>query len=234
MGDVEKVAYKVEVGLSLDGFGNSYQNRDEDTWILLKDGTAYHYHWRFPFTDLNVALVKRRDPYRWYRWREEGKDLLLTATGGKEAGRVEKVSSPSRLLPFPPETRFERRFKFLHVGMMGIRRERDYIFRRDGTVDIHGSNIVAGQMGPGANIGVSAPGMAYSGGANSSLVVVGKPNERRVRYKIDGYLLELQGDDGTVERHFLARMGDDSKADAPDLLYLNGEMMWENDKNDKD
>jgi hypothetical protein len=39
--------------------------------------------------------------------------------------------------------------------------------------------------------------------------------------------------DGAVERHFLARMGDGSKPDAPDLLYLNGEMLWENDKNDK-
>jgi hypothetical protein len=234
MGDVERVAYKVRSGLSRDGFGNMYQERNEDTWILLKDGTAYHYHWRFPFTDLNVVLVKRRDAYSWSRWREEGKDLVLTKTSGKRAGEAQKIESPSRIMPFPPDTRFERRFKFLHVGAMGIRSERDYIFRRDGTVDIHGFSMVAAQLGPGANISASGPGVAYSGGANSSLIVAGKPNERRVRYKIDGYLLELTADDGAVDRHFIARMNDGSPPDAPKLLYLNGQMLWENDKGDND
>jgi hypothetical protein len=232
MGDVEKIAYKSDVRMSLDGFGNSYTDRNEDTYILLKDGTAYHYHWRFPFTDLNVPLVKHREPGNWYRWQQEGKNLLLTATGGKYAGQTKTVSGLGPLAPFPPGALLGKAFKFLHVGMMGVRREHDYVFRRDGTLDLHKSNIVAGRTFAGPDIGVSGPGFAYSGGNNASLLVVGRPNDQRLRYRIDGYVLELTADDGAVERHFIARFGDD-KADDPALLYLGGEMLWDRDKEDK-
>jgi hypothetical protein len=232
MGDVEKIAYKSDVRMSLDGFGNSYTDRNEDTYILLKDGTAYHYHWRFPFTDLNVSLVKHREPGNWYRWQQEGKNLLLTATGGKYAGQTKTVAGLGPLAPFPPGALLGKAFKFLHVGMMGVRRERDYVFRRDGTLDLHKSNIVAGRTFAGPDIGVSGPGFAYSGGNNASLLVVGRPNDQRLRYRIDGYVLELTADDGAVERHFIARFGDD-KADDPALLYLGGEMLWDRNKEDK-
>jgi hypothetical protein len=232
MGDVEKIGYKSDVRMRLDGFGNSYTDRNEDTYILLKDGTAYHYHWRFPFADLNVPLVKHREPGNWYRWQQEGKNLLLTATGGKYAGQTKTVSGLGPLTPFPPGARFDKAFKFLHVGMMGVRRERDYVFRRDGTLDLHKSNIVAGRTFAGPDIGVSGPGFAYSGGNNASLIVVGRPNEQRLRYRIDGYVLELTADDGAVERHFIARFGDD-KADDPGSLYIGGEMLWDRDREDK-
>ena len=232
MGDVEKIAYKSDVRMRIDGFGNSYTDRNEDTYILLKDGTAYHYHWRFPFTDLNVPLVKHREPGNWYRWQQDGKDLLLTATGGKYAGQTKTVSGLGPLTPFPPGALLGKAFKFLHVGMMGVRRERDYVFRRDGTLDLHKSNVVAGRTFAGANINVSGPGVAYSGGPNASLLVVGRPNDQRLRYRIDGYVLELTADDGAVERHFIARFGDD-KADDPASLYIGGEMLWDRDKEDK-
>lgn len=35
-----------------------------------------------------------------------------------------------------------------------------------------------------------------------------------------------------VERHFIARFGDD-KADDPGSIYLGGEMLWDRDKEDK-
>jgi hypothetical protein len=232
MGDVEKIAYKADIRTSLDGVGNLYTDRNENTYILLKDGTAYHHHWRFPFTDLNVALVKHREPGRWYRWREEGNNLLLTATGGEYAGQTKTVSGAGPLTPFPPGALLDKAFKFLNVGMMGVRRERDYVFRRDGTLDLHKSNIVAGRTFAGPDIGVSGPGFAYSGGNNASLLVVGRPNDQRLRYRIDGYVVELTADDGAVDRHFIARFGDD-KADDPALLYLGGEMLWDRDKEDK-
>ena len=232
MGEVEKIAYKADLRTSLDGVGNLYTDRDEDTYILLKDGSAYHHHWRFPFTDLNVALVKQREPGSWYRWRQEGENLLLTAVGGRYAGQTKTVSGAGPLSPFPPGALLGKAFKFLNVGMMGVRRERDYVFRRDGTLDLHKSNIVAGRTFAGPDIGVTGPGVAYSGGPNASLLVVGRPNEQRLRYRIDGYVLELTADDGAVERHFIARFGDD-KADDPHSLYIGGEMLWDRDKDDK-
>jgi hypothetical protein len=232
MKDVERIAYKSDVRMLFDGLGNLYTDRNEDTYILLKDGTAYHHHWHFPFTDLNVALVKHREPGRWYRWRQDGKNLLLIATGGEDAGQTTTVSDTSSLTPFPPGALLDKAFKFLHVGMMGVRRERDYVFRRDGTLELDKSNIVAGRTFGGGNINVSGPGTAYSGGGNGSIIVVGRPNQLRLRYRIDGYILELTTGDGAVERYFIARF-DDDKANDPELLYLGGEMLWDRDKEDK-
>jgi hypothetical protein len=234
MRDVERIAYKSDVRMGIDGFGNLYSDRNEDTYVLLKDGTAYHHHWRFPFTDLNVALVKHREPWNWYRWRQEGRDLVLTATDGEHAGQTKTVSGAGLLTPFPPGALLNKAFKFLHVGMMGVRRERDYVFRRDGTLDLHKSNIVAGRTFAGANISASGPGAAYSGGPNASLIVAGRPDDQRVRYRIDGYVLELTADDGAVVRYFIARFDfDDDNADGPGLLYLGGEMLWDRDKEEK-
>jgi hypothetical protein len=81
---------------------------------------------------------------------------------------------------------------------------------------------------------VNGPGVAYSGGPNASLIVAGRPDEQRVRYRIDGHVLELTTDDGAVVRYFIARFDfDDDNADGPGLLYLGGEMLWDRDKEDK-
>jgi len=160
---------------------------------------------------------------------QEGRNLLLTAAGGKYAGQTKTVSGDR---PLTPGALLDKAFKFLHVGMMGVRRERDYVFHRDGTLDLHKSNIVAGRTFTGPDIGVAGPGVAYSGGPNASLLVVGRPNEQRLRYRIDGYVLGLTADDGAVERHFIARFGDD-KADDPHSLYIGGKMLWDRDKDDK-
>jgi RNA-directed DNA polymerase len=117
--------------------------------------------------------------------------------------------------------RLDKAFQFMHVSGLGARQERNYVFHRDGTVELSRSSLFAGQtVGGGANISATGPGVAYhDGGPNASLLVIGPASERRVRYTIDGYVLELTADDGAVERHFIARFGDD-KADDPRLLKL--------------
>jgi hypothetical protein len=229
--DVEKVVYKLDRHTSFSAFGGFSMERNEDTYVLLKDGAAYRHHWGFPFTDLNVAVVKRRDAQNWYRWRQDGDDLLLTKTSGAHAGQTTTVSGAVALTPFPAGARLGKAFQFMHVSGLGVRLERDYAFHRDGTLDLHRSSLFAGQTGVGPNITASGPSGAYYGGPNASLLAIGRPNEQRVRYRIDGYLLEMTADDGAVERHFIARFGDDS-ADNPQSLYLNGVLLWDRDKED--
>jgi hypothetical protein len=231
MGDVERVAYKLDRRMSLSR-GSYSMERNEDTYILLKDGTAYRHHWLFPFTDLDLAVVKRRDAANWYRWRQDGEKLLLTATGGGHEGRTMTVSGAISLTPFPPGALLGKAFQFLDVSAIGVRRERDYVFHRDGTIDLHKSSLFAGQTIAGPNIGASGPGVAYTGGPNASLIVVGRPNNQRLRYRIDGYVLELTADDGAVERQFIARFGDD-KADDPQSIYIGGQMLWDRDEEDE-
>ncbi len=228
MRDVEKVAYKLDRRMSFSR-GSYSMDRNEHTYILLKDGTAYRHHWRFPFTDLDVALLKRRDSANWYRWRQEGDNLLLTSTGGRDEGKTTTVSGAVSLTPFPSGALLDKAFQFLDVSAIGLRQERYFAFHRDGTIDLQKSNLFAGQTIPGADIGVSGPGVAYTGGPNASLIVVGRPDNQRLRYGIDGYVLELTADDGVVERQFIARFGDD-KADDPQSLYVGGQLLWDRDK----
>ena len=224
--DIEKVAYKSDLRTSLDLRGGMHMERDEDTYLLLKDGTAYHYPWGFPFTDLDVALVKRRQPGLWYRWRLDGKDLVLTPMDGAKNSKPTTVKDVSALSPFPPGTTLERTFEFLQVTGIGARSDRKMVFHRDGRIDIYSSSLFAGHIGPSASIGVSGPGVAFSGGNDSFLTAIGPKRERHLRYTIDGYVLELTADDGVKERRFIARMGgDDGKGSG--LFYFSGAMHWE-------
>jgi hypothetical protein len=227
MRDVEKVVYKLDRRTSF-SLGSYSMERREDTYVLLKDGTAYRHHWRFPFIDLDVPLVKRRDSANWYRWRQDGENLLLTTTGGPNEGQTKTVSGAVSLSPFPPGVLLDKTFQFLHVSAVGVRLERDYAFHRDGTIDLHKSNLFAGQTGPGADIGASGPGVAYTGGPNASLIVTGRPDNQRLRYRIDGYVLELTADDGAIERQLIARFGDDT-ADDPHSIYIGGQLLWDRD-----
>jgi hypothetical protein len=230
--DVEKVAYKLDQSMDFSPLSGGFSpNRREDTYILLKDGTAYRFHWPFPFMDLNIDVVKRRDAPSWYRWRQNGRDLLLTHTGGGYAGQTTTVSGHVALTPLPRGARLDRAFQFMHVSGLGVRQERDYVFHGDGTVELYRSSLFAGQaLGGGANVTATGPGVAYyGGGPNSSMLAVGPHNQQRVRYKIDGYVLELTFDDGAVERHFIACFGDD-KPDDPRSLYLNGQLLWDRDR----
>jgi hypothetical protein len=60
--DVEQVVYKLDRRTSFSAMGGGFSmDRREDTYVLLKDGTAYRRRWGFPFIDINVAVVKRRD-----------------------------------------------------------------------------------------------------------------------------------------------------------------------------
>jgi hypothetical protein len=231
--DVEDVVYILDRRTSFGAFGGFSMDRNEETYVLLKDGTAYRHHWRFPFMDLNVDVVKRRDAPNWFRWQQNGKDLLLTTTGGAYAGQTTTLSGYVALTPFPPGTRLDKAFQFMHVSASGVRQDRDYVFHRDGTVELYRSSLFAGQtFGGGANISATGPGVAYHGGGpNGSMLAIGPSTERRVRYQIDGYVLELTADNGAVERHFIARFGDDT-ADNPKTLYLDGLLLWDRDKKD--
>jgi hypothetical protein len=224
---VAKVVYKANFAPMMDGFGNGYTQRDEDTYVLLKDGSAYQHRWRFPFSDVNLLLVRHREPGRWFTWREEAGKLHLTATGGRASGQTRTIESYDTLEPVPAGARWEKAFHYLNVAMMGARSDRNYAFHADGTLDVTASSVVAGNTGAGTGSSVAGPGFSYSG--DGFLMVGGKDRERRLRYRINGYVLELSDEAGKAERHFIARFGSD-KDDPPSSLYLDGEVLWTRDK----
>src|SRR5690606_9209806 len=86
MSDIDRVLYAAEFNNRIDGFGNGYTDRDEDIYVLLRDGTAYRHEWNFAFTDLDVDLSRQREPDHWFSWRESWGNVTLTQTGGLDAG----------------------------------------------------------------------------------------------------------------------------------------------------
>lgn len=203
--DVERVLYTSRFQTMPDGLGNMYTDRDERLYVLLRDGSAYRHSWAFPFSDLDLALSRRREPGRWLRWRRDGEAILLQDADGR---RVD-LNQPRQLLPLAPGSRFDHHYYLLNIGMGGFRRDRSYTFRSDGTVTLSASNLVAANLGPNGYIAATRPG-----------------TQSLARYAFDGFALTLTDADGNTERRFVARFDAPQDGAAPNDLVLGGEIYW--------
>ena len=229
LGNVEKVVYEASFRYALDGMGNGYTDRNEDIYVLLKNGAAYHHRWKFPFTDINVDLLKHREPDRWFTWEQHSNTLTLTRASGEKAGEQIAIKKPSMLKPLRKGQTFDHRYYFLHIGMAGVRRDLGFDFRSDGTVTVTRSSLVAGNAGYGGGDVVAAgPGFAYSGGGafgQGFIMAQGPSGEFTARYAIDDYALTLTGPNGETERYFLAKPDSETSA-VPDSVVIGGEVFW--------
>lgn len=207
--DVERVLYTARFQTMLDGLGNMYTDRDERVYVLLRDGSAYRHTWSFPFSDLDLALSRRREPGRWLRWRRDGDTVLLQDADGR---RVD-LNQPRQLLPLTPGSRFGHHYYLLNVGMGGFRRDRAYTFRSDGTVTLSASNLVAANLGPNGYIAATRPG-----------------TRNIARYTFDGFVLTLTDAEGRAERRFVAQFEAPQSGAAPSDLVLGGEVYWTRDE----
>lgn len=208
LGDIDRVLYDAAFENRIDGFGNGYTQRDEDIYVLLRDGTAYRHEWNFAFTDLDIALSRQREPDRWFTWKEHGGALLLTQAGGLDAGLEIDISDARQLMPAPQGLRLDQTYYYLNVGMGGGRSDRDYAFSSDGRLQYSRSGFVAGNFG------------------TSYIIVAGDANNEvtRSRYRFDGYTLLIEGPDGE-ERHFVALMeGQDPTR--PEEIIIDGQVHW--------
>lgn len=203
--DVEKVIYKGDFMPTMDGFGNSYTLRTEDTYVLLKSGTAYRHDWPFSFSDLDVEASRRREPERWFEWDASGDDVTLTPTDG---GEVVVVENPDELEPMPSAP-FDHEYYFLNVGSGGLRQDRTYEFGTDGWVTHTRGGFVAGNVA-------------------TSYVIVTSDREDRVRsrYRFDGYTLILENEKGETERHFFAAIDSGSWWGQPKNVIVDGQAYW--------
>jgi hypothetical protein len=205
---IERVLYDAEFSNRIDGFGNGYTQRDEDIFVLLRDGTAYRHEWNFAFTDLNLELSRQRERDRWFTWRETGGTVIVTQTGGLDAGSEIDLSEARRLMPLPPGHTLDATFYYLNVGMGGSRSDRDYVFTADGELRHTRSGFVAG------NFGTSYIIVAGEGGNQDSLS----------SYAFDGYTLLVDGPEGQ-ERHFVALI-DGQDVDRPQEIIIDGQVHW--------
>lgn len=214
MSELDRVLYDAEFSNRMDGFGNGYTQRDEDIYVLLRDGTAYRHEWNFAFTDLDIDLSREREPGNWFTWQEHWGTVTLTRTGGLDAGEEIDLSEARRLMPVPEGQMLYQTYYYLNVGMGGGRSDREYAFSADGQVQYSRSGFVAG------NFGTSYIIVAGSGADEVSVST----------YAFDGYTLLIDGPEGE-ERHFVALI-DGQNSDQPEEVIIDGQVYWlrENDE----
>lgn len=203
LSEVDRVLYLADFTNRLDGFGNGYTDRQEDIYVLLRDGTAYRHDWAFAFTDLDTELSRYREPQLWFSWTEHGGKPVLLDSGGREID----LADAQLLAPLPDDQRLDQTYYYLNVGTGGVRRDREYAFAADGTVSYARSGLVAGNFG-----------------TSFIAVVPGEAAPSRLGYRFEDFTMIIDGPEGS-ERHFAAMIaGDDPNA--PDELLIGGQAYW--------
>jgi hypothetical protein len=198
---IEGVYFKQTVQNRMDGFGNMYVDRNEDTYLLLKDGTAYNYSWGFTPQDFNATYSKREEPKNWERWQRKNGDYVLTdSTGGST-----DLNGFSRVLPMPKGFRLNHYYHYLTVNATS-QVNRGIGFKADGSFTTNTSVPLAG--------GLVAGGSVYSTPPDSS--------QTKGRYEIDGYTLTFTTSDGRVSRMFLGIFEYEKNPKNPEWIYFGG------------
>jgi len=224
---IEAMLFREQFQVGINPTGGSYTDRNEETYLLLKDGTAYRYAFDYPPTDLDAAQVRRRAPQDWSRWERPDRNYVMTAAAGERAD----LPSFTVLKPFPPDARLDHAYYYLNVSMGGVTTRIDIVFRRDGTFERHegGSffmHSLAGTGPDGGSVGVFNGGMGAVMNENGfSMGGALKSRDTAGHYRLDGYTLQLTADDGTVTR---LRIGvSEGDVAAPDTLNIGGSSYWD-------
>lgn len=229
--DIATVLYKFTSSFRMDGFGNGSMKRDENTYILLNDGTAYLYPWSFAFQNVNVSLVRERMPNNWFTWAHNGSSYVLTHSDGPSKGKTIELDDDTRLSPLPPGATIDHHYFFLDVAPAGVQHDREYAFHRDGTVDIETSGLVAAKTAPGGTgVVASAPGGTFTGGdLNGFVGAVTQGGSDRFTYTIDGYSITLTDAKGNSIQTSIGLLADEQTPFPPKDIYFGGQTLWTHD-----
>ncbi len=215
-----------QVGINPMG-GGTYTDRNEEAYLLLKDGTAYRYDFAYPPTDLDAAQVRRRAPQDWSRWEHPDDRYVMTAAAGPKAD----LPSFTVLKPFPADARLDHAYYYLNVSQGGVTSRIIYTFRPDGTFERHQSgsffmHSLAGTGPDGGSVGVSGGGVGAVMNENGfSVGGATKAQDSAGHYRLDGYALQLTDNDGSVIR---LRVGvSTGDAAQPDTINIGGSSYWD-------
>ncbi|MBI3347909.1 MAG: hypothetical protein HY020_11965 [Burkholderiales bacterium] len=205
-----------------EGNYNNGTRWEEDVRFLLRDGTVYR-RTEMPPDQLNVAASRQLEPQQWGRWR--GADQRYEMQSQDDDGRPNgdwKAEKHYAVKPWAPDTRLEGSFSrgsfhgSLVLGGMSFKRAirftRDGRFERSnssfgssGTLAATLNNTVISGSSQADGSGSSSTGGGTVGGpfGTAGAVSARKTDDgasRRGRYRLSGYVLTLDCDDGHQER----------------------------------
>ncbi|MCE4555470.1 hypothetical protein [Pelomonas cellulosilytica] len=194
---------------------------EEDVRFLLRDGSVYR-RTEMPPDQLNVAVSRQLEPQQWGRWRAAGNGYEMQPQDDDGRPGAWQVEKHYAVKPWPADTKLEGSFSrgsfhgSLVLGGMSFRN--GMRFTRDGRFERSSSSLgTSGSMAATLN-GTMISGSSQADGSGSSSTgggVVGGPlgtagavssrkvddgASRRGRYRLSGYVLTLDFDDGHQER----------------------------------
>lgn len=212
---------------------NNGTHWDEDVRFLLRDGTVYR-RTEMPPDQLNVAASRQLEPQHWGRWRANGRRYEMQGQDddGHPTGDW-KNEKHDAVKPWPQDTRLEGSFSrgsfsgSLVLG--GTSSSRTMRFTRDGRFErsdsaftgsgtlaatLNNVNIAASSYGDGK--GSSSTGGGTVGGPFGTAGAVSSRKRddgasRRGRYRLAGFVMTLDYDDGHQERLLSFPVDDDRK-----------------------
>ena len=227
--DIEAVVYEGR-GMST-ATGYAYV---ETVHLLLKDGWAYS-ELDVPPEDLNVEAARRAYPARWHQWRAQGKDFYLQDQRTGQWSRLD--ATPIRPLEAQLDIHLMHRNSFSFGGMGSVNTTSWITFSRDGSFErargvLAGSGVVqsaGGFSGSTASVqdrnGTSSSSSgSYSGGGGTAGATSRQQSrsgsaDSYGRYKVSGWVLELDLADGQVQRLLAFHPFSDKMRDS---IYLGG------------
>lgn len=194
---------------------------EEDVRFLLRDGSVYR-RTEMPPDQLHVAASRQLEPQQWGRWRAAGSGYEMQPQDDDGRPGAWEAEKHHAVRPWPADTKLDGRYSrgsfhgSLVLGGMSFRNSMR--FTRDGRFERSSSSLgTSGTMAAtlnGTMIGSSSQadgsGSSSTGGGTVSgplgtagAVSARKADDgasRRGRYRLSGYVLTLDFDDGHRER----------------------------------
>lgn len=194
---------------------------EEDVRFLLRDGSVYR-RTEMPPDQLNAAASRQLEPQHWGRWRAAGNGYEMQAQDDDGRPGAWQAEPHHAVKPWPADTRLDGHFSrsSFHgsLALGGMSFKHAMRFTRDGRFERSSSSLgSSGSVGAALN-GTVISSSSHADGRGSSSTgggIVGGPfgsagavstrqaddgASRRGRYRLSGYVLTLDFDDGHQER----------------------------------
>ncbi len=216
---IEGLYYDRQQQMKMDGFGNSYINVDESTYLVLRDGGVYRYTWGFPPEDFNAALSKREEPKRW-KTRAELKRTLEDAW---------------KMLPVKSGFTFSHSFGSSRTGSGGTISEKSISFKSNGQFEAFGYSTVAGNAYGGGTGSTSISGSGSSttissnGAGQTTISTTPVSSSSTGTYNLSGYAVTLKFSDGSTSR-FVFGIPEFCNQTNPGDVFFRGTFWWGSSK----
>ncbi len=233
-GQIAAILHEYDVQLYSAGVSGMGTNTTDEAYLLLKDGTV-HKGLPVPPDMLDIRLSRQKEPKTWGRWRQSGKNYLVSWNGAPykklNADRAGIARSGERLAGRFGTGSSSASLAGSSYALWGVTFTKDGRFKKDSRGGSGNSTFMQQGGQPAIHSTYDDNGSVTSAtGGDFAVVSKNKRNpngDREGSYAIQGYTMVLRYDNGTVARiPFFYTMADKS------TVWFEGNQLALNDDKD--